>query len=154
MDPKNLLKLEEHICFSLYATSRAIFRMYRPLLDELGLTYPQYLVLLVLWDRRECSIKELSETLSLDSGTLTPMLKRMESAKLIVRKRSETDERVVNIQITDSGKALQERAVCIPEAMFASSGMTMEEISALNETIKKLMSHVESNNPQDSIVSS
>jgi DNA-binding MarR family transcriptional regulator len=145
MDSKNLLKLDEHICFSLYACSRAIFRMYRPLLDELELTYPQYLVLLVLWDRRECSIKELSEILSLDSGTLTPMLKRMESANLVVRKRSEIDERVVNIRITDSGMALQERAVCIPEAMLASSGMTKEEINALNGAIKKLMSSVESN---------
>nr|WP_028611624.1 MarR family transcriptional regulator [Paenibacillus harenae] len=143
MDPKNLLKLEEHICFSLYACSRAIFRMYRPLLDELEITYPQYLVLLVLWDRRECSIKELSETLSLDSGTLTPMLKRMESANLIVRKRSGSDERVVNIQITESGMALEEKAVCIPEAMLASSGMTAEEVMQLNHAIKKLMSHVE-----------
>jgi DNA-binding MarR family transcriptional regulator len=117
--------------------------MYRPLLDDLELTYPQYLVLLVLWDRQECSIKEISEILSLDSGTLTPMLKRMESAKLIVRKRSETDERIVNIQITDSGMALQERAACIPEAMLASSGMEKEEFNALNQAIKKLMSHVE-----------
>jgi DNA-binding MarR family transcriptional regulator len=144
MNPQNLFKLEEHICFSLYACSRAIFRMYRPLLDELELTYPQYLVLLVLWDRRECSVKELSETLSLDSGTLTPMLKRMESAKLIVRRRSETDERVLNIQITDSGMALQEKAVCIPEAMLASSGMSKEEIQVLNNAIIKLMSRVES----------
>ncbi|WP_342663428.1 MarR family transcriptional regulator [Paenibacillus harenae] len=117
--------------------------MYRPLLDELEITYPQYLVLLVLWDRRECSIKELSETLSLDSGTLTPMLKRMESANLIVRKRSGSDERVVNIQITESGMALEEKAVCIPEAMLASSGMTAEEVMQLNHAIKKLMSHVE-----------
>ena len=117
--------------------------MYRPLLDELELTYPQYLVLLVLWDRQECSVKELSETLSLDSGTLTPMLKRMESAKLIVRKRSKTDERVLNIQITDSGMALQEKAVCIPEAMLASSGMSKEEIHVLNGAITKLMSRVE-----------
>lgn len=144
MDTQNQFKLEDHICFSLYACSRAIFRMYRPLLDELELTYPQYLVLLVLWDRQECSVKELSETLSLDSGTLTPMLKRMEAAKLVVRKRSETDERVVNIQITDSGMALRERAACIPEAMLVSSGMNKEEINALNDAIKKLMSHVES----------
>ncbi|WP_405155068.1 MarR family winged helix-turn-helix transcriptional regulator [Paenibacillus sp. FSL K6-0108] len=143
MDPKNLLKLDDHICFSLYACSRAIFRMYRPLLDDLELTYPQYLVLLVLWDHQECSIKEISEILTLDSGTLTPMLKRMESAKLIVRKRSETDERIVIIQITDSGMALQERAACIPEAMLASSGMDKEEFNALNQAIKKLMSHVE-----------
>jgi MarR family transcriptional regulator, organic hydroperoxide resistance regulator len=144
METQNQFKLDDHICFSLYACSRAIFRMYRPLLDELELTYPQYLVLLVLWDRQECSVKELSETLSLDSGTLTPMLKRMEAAKLVVRKRSETDERVVNIQITDSGMALRERATCIPEAMLASSGMNKEEINALNDAINKLMSHVES----------
>ena len=140
--------LEDHLCFSLYACSRAIFRMYRPLLDELGLTYPQYLVLLVLWDRSECSIKELSDILSLDSGTLTPMLKRMEAANLIVRKRSESDERVVNVRITEAGMALQERAVCIPEAMLGASGMTAEEVAGLNRAIQKLMSHVERFQPQ------
>nr|WP_255570772.1 MarR family transcriptional regulator [Cohnella sp. CFH 77786] len=135
--------LEGHICFSLYACSRAIFRMYRPLLDELDLTYPQYLVLLVLWDRHELSIKEISEILSLDSGTLTPMLKRMESAGLITRTRHQSDERVVLVRITDKGMALQDKAVCIPEAMLAASGMKPEELRLLNQAIQKLMSHVE-----------
>ncbi|MBW5448734.1 MarR family transcriptional regulator [Cohnella sp. CFH 77786] len=117
--------------------------MYRPLLDELDLTYPQYLVLLVLWDRHELSIKEISEILSLDSGTLTPMLKRMESAGLITRTRHQSDERVVLVRITDKGMALQDKAVCIPEAMLAASGMKPEELRLLNQAIQKLMSHVE-----------
>ncbi|WP_370636492.1 MarR family winged helix-turn-helix transcriptional regulator [Cohnella sp. CFH 77786] len=112
-------------------------------MDELDLTYPQYLVLLVLWDRHELSIKEISEILSLDSGTLTPMLKRMESAGLITRTRHQSDERVVLVRITDKGMALQDKAVCIPEAMLAASGMKPEELRLLNQAIQKLMSHVE-----------
>jgi len=136
------LKLDNQLCFSLYAASRAISRMYRPLLDELGLTYPQYLVLLVLWERSQSTVKELSETLDLDSGTLTPMLKRMETANLVERKRSTEDERIVVIRITDSGLALRERAVCIPQSLFASSSLPLAEITGLNNQIKKLMKHI------------
>ncbi|WP_246281291.1 MarR family winged helix-turn-helix transcriptional regulator [Saccharibacillus qingshengii] len=138
------LALDSHLCFSLYACSRAIFRMYRPLLDELNLTYPQYLVLLVLWDRQESSIKELSQVLSLDSGTLTPMLKRMEASGLLQRSRSQQDERIVTVRITAKGLELQEQANCIPASMVESSGLNVEQISALNETIRTLMTSVDS----------
>ncbi|MBW7455341.1 MarR family transcriptional regulator [Paenibacillus sepulcri] len=142
------LKLDNQLCFSLYAASRAISRMYRPLLDELGLTYPQYLVLLVLWERSQSTVKELSETLDLDSGTLTPMLKRMEAANLVERKRSTEDERIVIVRITESGLALKERAVCIPQSLFASSNLPLEELTALNGQIKKLMTQINAAMPQ------
>ncbi|MDO3681590.1 MarR family winged helix-turn-helix transcriptional regulator [Paenibacillus ehimensis] len=142
MSHNEYLKLDNQLCFSLYACSRAISRMYRPLLDELGLTYPQYLVLLVLWEKEESTVKELSEILDLDSGTLTPMLKRMEAAGLLQRKRSSQDERVVIVRIADKGAALQHKAVCIPQALFASSGMTLEQMAELNRQIKAMMVHI------------
>ncbi|WP_088830641.1 MarR family winged helix-turn-helix transcriptional regulator [Paenibacillus tyrfis] len=142
MSHNEYLKLDNQLCFSLYACSRAISRMYRPLLDELGLTYPQYLVLLVLWEKEESTVKELSEILDLDSGTLTPMLKRMEAAGLVQRKRSSEDERVVIVRIADKGVALQHKAVCIPQALFASSGMTLEQMAELNRQVKAMMDHI------------
>lgn len=138
------LKLDNQLCFSLYAASRAISRMYRPLLDELGITYPQYLVLLVLWERSQSTVKELSETLDLDSGTLTPMLKRMEAAGLIARQRSPEDERIVNVRITEAGLALQEKAVCIPQTLFASSGLPLDQLIAMNGQLKQLLKQINS----------
>ncbi|QDH23753.1 MULTISPECIES: MarR family winged helix-turn-helix transcriptional regulator [Saccharibacillus] len=117
--------------------------MYRPLLDDLNLTYPQYLVLLVLWDCEESSIKELSQVLSLDSGTLTPMLKRMEASGLLERSRSLEDERIVTVRITDKGRELQDRASCIPTSMIESSGLDLQQINTLNETIRTLMASVD-----------
>lgn len=139
---EKFLNLQDHLCFSLYACSRAISRMYRPLLKKLDLTYPQYLVLLVLWEKDEQTVKELGELLDLDSGTLTPLLKRMEGKKLIRRERPKTDERVVMVSLTEEGKALREEAVCIPASLFQSSGMSAEEIGALNETVKSLTERV------------
>ncbi|WP_305120999.1 MarR family winged helix-turn-helix transcriptional regulator [Saccharibacillus sp. JS10] len=118
--------------------------MYRPLLDDLNLTYPQYLVLLVLWDRQESSIKELSQVLSLDSGTLTPMLKRMEASGLLERSRSLEDERIVTVRITEKGLELQDQASCIPASLVESSGLEMEQIDMLNSTIRTLMKSVDS----------
>ncbi|OCT13328.1 MarR family transcriptional regulator [Paenibacillus pectinilyticus] len=142
MSSSEFLKLENQLCFSLYASSRAITRMYRPFLEELGITYPQYLVLLVLWDQKESTVKELSEKLDLDSGTLTPMLKRMEAQQLLVRKRSQEDERVVLIHITEAGLALYERALCIPQTLFEASGMSPEEITNFNLQLKRIISSV------------
>ena len=139
--PHNL-SLENHLCFSLYACSRAILRLYRPYLDELKLTYPQYLVLVTLWEKQVCTIKELGEALDLDTGTLTPLLKRMEAAGLIERRRDKGDERVVNIQITEAGQALQEKAACIPDSLLRASGMTDEELGAINATITRLLQQV------------
>ncbi|MFD1176452.1 MarR family winged helix-turn-helix transcriptional regulator [Paenibacillus puldeungensis] len=139
---KHDLKLEEHLCFSLYACSRAILRVYRPYLDELQLTYPQYLVLVSLWEKQTSTVKELGEALDLDTGTLTPMLKRMETAGLITRQRDTDDERVVNIHITPEGMALQEKAGCIPQSLLQASGMKDEEIRQLNSAIQLLLRNV------------
>ncbi|MFC4808868.1 MarR family winged helix-turn-helix transcriptional regulator [Paenibacillus sp. GCM10023250] len=136
------IPLDAHLCFSLYACSRAIFRMYRPLLDELDLTYPQYLVLLALWEHETMSVKEISEQLVLDSGTLTPMLKRMEAAGLIRRERSTEDERVLHIRITGKGISLKEQTTCVPMSLLEASGMTEAEIGVLNEAIRKLLHKV------------
>ncbi|EST13286.1 MarR family winged helix-turn-helix transcriptional regulator [Sporolactobacillus laevolacticus] len=139
---KEYLNLQDHLCFSIYACSRAISRMYRPLLNKLGITYPQYLVLLVLWEKGERSIKEIGERLDLDSGTLTPLLKRMEEKQLIQRTRLKTDERVVKISLAPKGEVLHEEAACIPSALVESSGMNIEEIVELNEKIKALTKRV------------
>ncbi|MDU4694435.1 MULTISPECIES: MarR family winged helix-turn-helix transcriptional regulator [Paenibacillus] len=136
------LKLGEHLCFSLYACSRAILRLYRPYLDELELTYPQYLVLVTLWEKEKSTIKELGEALDLDTGTLTPLLKRMEAAGLLERHRDSADERVVNVLITSKGKALQEKATCVPQSLLAASDMESEELNRLNETILQLLEQV------------
>ncbi|WP_274653886.1 MarR family winged helix-turn-helix transcriptional regulator [Paenibacillus humicola] len=136
MDPKN------YLCFSLYACSRAISRMYRPLLENMGITYPQYLVLMVLWEHGESTVKELGEALDLDSGTLTPLLKRMEANKLIVRERSKEDERVVVVKLAETGAALKEEADCIPMSLLTASGMTTEEIVRLTESINDLSEKV------------
>jgi len=138
------LKLENQLCFSLYACSRAILRLYRPFLDEMNLTYPQYLVLLVLWEKQQSSVKELGELLELDSGTLTPMLKRMETAELIERKRDKADERVVLVTITEKGTSIKEKAACVPQSLLNTSGMSVEEILALNKAIKHLSHQVHS----------
>jgi DNA-binding MarR family transcriptional regulator len=116
--------------------------MYHPFLEYLGITYPQYLVLLVLWEQKESSVKELSEYLDLDSGTLTPMLKRMEMQKLLVRTRSSEDERVVLIHITEAGLALYEKAICIPQTLLVSTNLSPEELTNLNAQLKGIITNV------------
>ncbi len=118
-DVKNpdLLRLDNQLCFALYSASNAIVRAYRPLLDALDLTYPQYLVMLVLWQQDGISVKQLGEKLFLDSGTLTPLLKRLEAKELLQRERSEQDERVRVLTLTESGKALKKQAASIPVQM-------------------------------------
>ncbi|AJY75105.1 MarR family winged helix-turn-helix transcriptional regulator [Paenibacillus beijingensis] len=142
MKVEKMVRLQDHLCFSLYACSRAISRMYRPLLEKMGITYPQYLVLLVLWEKNESTVKELGDALDLDSGTLTPLLKRMEAGKLIRRERSKEDERVVTVRLEEAGASLKEEAACIPLSLLASSGMSVEEVKSLNETIKVLSDKV------------
>src|SRR5690606_35495273 len=109
------LSLDEHLCFALYSASRAMTAAYRPLLTELGITYPQYLVLLVLGEEGDISVGRLGERLQLDSGTLSPLLKRMEAGGIVRRQRSETDERQVEVALTTEGKRLRRKAHCIPE---------------------------------------
>lgn len=139
---QNFVSLNEHLCFSIYTTSRAIQRMYRPLLDDLNLTYPQYLTLVALWENGPQTVSQLGNKLDLDSGTLTPMLKRMEKANLIVRHRDVMDERVVLVELTEKGRRMQADSAIIPQTLLEKSGLDSDEWHTLNKTMKKLMVHV------------
>jgi MarR family transcriptional regulator, organic hydroperoxide resistance regulator len=130
------LLLSNQLCFAIYSTAHAFNRVYKPLLDRLGLTYPQYLVMLVLWERDGVPVKDIGERLFLDSGTLTPLLKRLEAAQLIKRTRSTEDERQVLIALTAQGQALREKARTVPQAILAASACSLGELSAIkNELI-------------------
>lgn len=138
-----LVKLEEQLCFALYSASRALTRAYQPLLEPLGLTYPQYLVMLVLWEGEARSVSELGARLGLDSGTLTPLLKRLEEAKLVERRRDLEDERVVHISLAPAGAALQERARQIPLELVCRAGFVptaegLAELARLRDTLRDL----------------
>jgi DNA-binding MarR family transcriptional regulator len=150
MEDPQILKLDNQLCFTIYACSREISRIYRPLLDKLGITYPQYLTLLVLWEHREMTVKELGERLYLDSGTLTPMLKRMEAAGLIRRQRSADDERKVIIRLTERGDTLKEEAYCIPRVLLEQSGISEEEFRELLSRFKSLLQRIHQlNHPEE-----
>jgi len=137
------LCLENQVCFSLYSAANAMVRAYRPVLDALDLTYPQYLAMLVLWQHKGISVKALGERLHLDSGTLTPLLKRLESKGLLLRGRSEQDERVRVLTLTDAGLALQARAVDVPEQMLCRSAMPREELQQLKSLCDTLWQQLE-----------
>ena len=137
-----LLKLDNQLCFAVYSASLAMTRLYKPLLEKLGLTYPQYLVLLVLWERDGLTVSELGERLSLDSGTLTPLLKRMEIAGLVARTRAADDERRVALSLTDAGRALQRRAAGVPHQVACATGCKLTEISELTTRLQQLRDHV------------
>ena len=125
------LRLDNQLCFAVYSTAHAFNRVYKPLLDRLGLTYPQYLVMLVLWERDGVPLRDIGERLFLDSGTLTPLLKRLEAADLVKRTRSTEDERQVLIALTPQGQALREKARAVPQAILASSACSLAELSAM-----------------------
>ncbi|MGC0331625.1 DNA-binding MarR family transcriptional regulator [Streptomyces sp. SAI-170] len=132
------LRLDSQICFSLHAASRAFNGVYRVILKDLGLTYPQYLVMLVLWERGEQPVKKLGEHLRLDSGTLSPLLKRLEAAGLVRRERSARDERSVEVRLTDEGEALRERALAVPRRIVEATGFDLAEIRDLRERLDRL----------------
>ncbi|CAM5742457.1 putative Organic hydroperoxide resistance transcriptional regulator [Streptomyces afghaniensis 772] len=132
------LLLDRQLCFALYAAQRAVTAAYRPLLEELGLTYPQYLVLLVLWERGETTVKELAAALRLDYGTVSPLLKRLESAGLVRRERSARDERSVLVALTGRGEELRERAASVPDALLAATGFDNAEVARLREELWRL----------------
>ncbi|TBR39954.1 MULTISPECIES: MarR family winged helix-turn-helix transcriptional regulator [Dyella] len=138
MKPTNPLLLDQQLCFALYAASRAVTATYRPLLDDLGLTYPQYLTLLVLWEQDGLTVRELGQRLQLDSGTLTPLLKRMAQSGLVVRERRRSDEREVEIRLTDDGRALRQRAESIPACMAQRLCLTGEDMQRLRDQLKEL----------------
>ncbi|MFI6626310.1 MarR family winged helix-turn-helix transcriptional regulator [Streptomyces sp. NPDC050528] len=138
------LRLDQQICFSLNAASRAFGGVYRVILKDLGLTYPQYLVMLVLWEHGELPVKKLGEHLRLDSGTLSPLLKRLETAGLVRRERSVRDERSVEVRLTDEGVALRERAVEVPRRILGATGFDIDEIRALRERLDQLTGALDS----------
>lgn len=145
MDNKKL-KLENQICFKIYTVEREITKLYRGLLEELDVTYPQYLVLLVLWENPSVTVKELGQKLFLDSGTLTPMLKRMEGNNLIERKRSTVDERSVIITLTQEGEEMKHKAECIPTRLLENLSMNNDELKNLDHTLMSLLKRVQTSN--------
>ena len=132
------LLLDNQICFAVYSAAHAFNRVYKPLLDRLGLTYPQYLVMLSLWERDGVPVKDIGERLFLDSGTLTPLLKRLETAGLVRRTRSTEDERQVLIDLTPQGQALKEKARAVPQSILEASDCSVAELVALKSEIVSL----------------
>jgi MarR family transcriptional regulator, organic hydroperoxide resistance regulator len=140
------LALEQQVCFALAVTNRAVLAVYRPLLEPLGLTHPQYLVMLALWDHRKpaadgrspLSVKQIASTLQLDSATLSPMLKRLEGLGLITRTRSAADERTTAVQLTRAGEALRERALDIPPTVVARLGVDLAELEELHRVLTRI----------------
>ena len=138
------LRLDNQLCFLFYSVSRAMTRMYGPLLSELGLTYPQYLVMLILWETDSVEVSRITELLHIDTGTVSPMLKRLESAGLLRRRRSAEDERRVMVSLTAKGAGLREKAVKVPSELFCRTGFTMEEYGQLKKQLSGLLQRMES----------
>jgi len=133
-----VLSLDRHLCFALYSASRAMTAAYRPILGELNITYPQYLVLLVLWEEGRVTVGNLGERLQLDSGTLSPLLKRLAANGFVRRERSVADERSVEVTLTEAGRELERRAQCIPEQLFSSTGLTEQDAADLRDAVRRL----------------
>ncbi len=132
------LPLDQQLCFSLYAASMAVGRAYKPLLDELGITYPQYLVLHALWEQDGRSVGAIAERLALESSTITPLVKRMEAAALVERRRNPDDERQVQVFLTEAGRALRVRCGCLAERLLERSGLSIDQLAALNRQVQAL----------------
>ena len=142
MDKYDGLKLENQLCFPLYACAKEIVRKYTPYLGELDLTYTQYITLMVLWERKEMNVKDLGKCLFLDSGTLTPLLKKMEAKGFITRHRSEADERVLLVHITQEGMQLREKALSIPARVGQCVALEPEEAATLYKLLYKVLSNL------------
>ncbi len=135
-DPSRTLTLDDQLCFSLYGASLAINRAYKPLLDALEITYPQYLVLSALWELDGQSVGAIAERLGLDSSNVTPLIKRMEAAGLLSRVRNPADERQVVVSLTDHGREMQARSACLGQTLFESAGMSIERLIQLNKDVQ------------------
>lgn len=142
MDKYDVLKLENQICFPLYACSKEIVRKYKPFLDEIDLTYTQYIAMMVLWEHKEVSVKDLGEYLYLDSGTLTPVLKKLEQKGYVSRARDTQDERVLKVTITEEGEALKEQAVEIPAKIGSCVCLPPEDAMKLHEILQKILKNI------------
>lgn len=138
-----ILKLDNQLCFALYACSREITKLYKPHLEELGLTYTQYITLLVLWEQDNIKIKRLGNILHLDSGTLTPLLNKLEKADIVKRVRDKSDERNVFVKLTDKGNEMKEKAKDIPAKVFCSKELSVEEAIDLREELKLLLARLD-----------
>jgi DNA-binding MarR family transcriptional regulator len=130
--------LDDQLCYAIYSAGMAIQRVYKPLLDELGLTYPQYLVLNVLWRQDRQTVGGIAQQLALESSTLTPLLKRLEAARLVTRARNPDDERQVTIALTDEGRALKSRAGCLGDALLGAAGQSPARLGELNQGVREL----------------
>lgn len=137
MKPQKL-PLDSQLCFSLYAASMAVNRTYKPMLDQFGLTYPQYLVLSTLWEKDELAVSAIANRLSLESSTITPLLKRLEPAGFLTRQRNPKDERQVIVSLTAKGRSLNEKTACLTETLLEKSGLTPEQLTKLNGQVRKL----------------
>ena len=140
--PAPSVDLDDQLCFALYAASRAVTARYRPMLDAIGLTYPQYLVMMLLWEKDHQTVGQLGARLALDSGTLSPLLKRLTAAGLVTRHRRVEDERSVSISLTEQGRALRERALPISEAMIGAIGFDTGEFDDLKQRLRLLVERV------------
>lgn len=137
------LKLENQLCFPLYACSKEIVRLYKPYLDELDLTYTQYITMMVLWEKESLGVKELGEALYLDSGTLTPLLKKLEAKGLVKRQRCEEDERCLLVSLTEKGTGLKDKALAIPRAISSYIRISKEEKSQLYDLLYKILAKLD-----------
>ena len=143
-DPKyDVLKLENQLCFPLYAAAKETVKLYRPLLEKMNLTYTQYIAMLVFWEHKKMNVKELGEKLYLDSGTLTPVLKSLEAKGYVRRYRSTEDERVLLVEVTEAGKALRDEALSVPAQMACHVVLSPEESLTLYKLLYKLLSAIE-----------
>ena len=142
------LTLDHQLCFALYAASLAMTKLYKPLLEPLGLTYPQYLVMLVLWETDGVTVSQLGERLALDSGTLTPLLKRLETSGMVQRLRDAADERRVLLQLSPAGRALKTRAQAVPEAVACATGCQLDELASLTARLKTLRLQILDSTPR------
>jgi len=137
------LLLDNQVCFALHSTSLLMTKVYKPLLQALGLTYPQYLAMMVLWETDGLTVGEISTRLLTDPGSLTPLLKRLEAEGLLSRTRSREDERVVIVELTEKGRALREKALDIPQCILAASGQTLEQLKKLQEDLQALRGNLQ-----------
>ena len=138
-DRYDVLKLQNQLCFPLYAASRSVIRLYHPYLSALDLTYTQYIVMLVLWEEKKCNVTELGQKLYLDSGTLTPLLKKLESKGYITRTREASDERCLSVSLTDEGEKLQHKAASVPKSMASCVNLSEDEAKSLYCTLYKIL---------------
>lgn len=136
--PDNPLPLDDQLCYAIYSAGMAIQRIYKPLLDDLGLTYPQYLVLNVLWREDKLTVGSIAERLALESSTLTPLLKRLEAAGHLSRTRNPANERQVVVELTDKGRELRSRAGCLADALLSSSGQSPAHLNRINRDVREL----------------